>query len=151
MDARTPSRIAAVSVAALSITAGSAGYAVAATAHAGHTTKGAKAEATHLTLKATKNPTAGDHYKATVVGHLRAHHAPVAGENVALFERKGSGKSWTDTGQSATTDSDGAASFGFVQSTVNEQYQLRFAGDSAASPALKASRSGAISIHRAKQ
>jgi hypothetical protein len=106
-----------------------------------------KPAATHLTVKAVKNPTKGDHYKAGVVGHLRSHHDALAGEPVELFTRTGAaGKSWTDTGESQTTDANGAVSFTFAQSATTEQYQLRFAGDGS----YRASKSGTITVHRAK-
>lgn len=147
---RSITRLAVAGAAAVSLVA-TAGPALAGThTHPSHPAKKTHAVATSLTLRATKNPTKGNHYKASVTGTLRAHHKAVAGEPVELFERKGSGKSWSDTGQSQTTDSNGKVTFAFVQGTTNEQYQLRFAGDSAATPPLKKSHSGVISIHRAR-
>jgi len=108
------------------------------------------AVSTTLTIRATKNPVKGDHYKASVTGTLRARHKAVAGEPVELFERKGSGKTWTDAGSSQTTDANGHVVFSFTQSSTNEQYQLRFAGDTTATPPLKKSHSGTISVHRAR-
>lgn len=143
---RSIARYAVAGAAAVSL-AVTAGPALAGT-HPSGTTRPA---ATHLTLKATKETPKGAHsVKATVVGTLRARHAGVAGEPVELYERKGSGKAWTDTGSSQTTDENGKATFTFTQSTVNEQYQLRFAGDPAATPPLKKSHSGVIAIHRAR-
>jgi hypothetical protein len=137
-------RLAVIGVAAVSLAG------VAAPAIAGTRPSKVHAAATTLTVKSTKNPTKGDHYKATVVATLRSHHRAISGEAVELYERKGSGKSWTDTGQNQTTGDDGKVTFNFTQTAVNEQYQLRFAGDPAATPPLKKSHSGSISIHRAR-
>jgi hypothetical protein len=144
------------SIARLTI-AGAGALALAATAapalagtHPTHPAK-TRATTTALTIKATNNPTSADHYKATVVGTLRDQgNGRAANEPVALFERKGSGKAWTDTTQSQTTDANGKVTFTFTQTATNEQYQLRFAGDSTTTPALKKSKSGVISIHSAR-
>lgn len=145
---RSIARLAVVGTAAVSLAAAAApALAGAPTTHSSST----RAVRTTLTIKAPKaTTTKGPKYKATVDGTLRARHKAVAGEAIELFERKGSGKAWTDTTQSQTTDANGKVTFTFTQTSTNEQYQLRFAGDTAATPPLKKSHSGTVSIRKAK-
>jgi hypothetical protein len=102
---------------------------------------------THLTVKSAKvHATPHGNYKATLTGTLRSHHTGVAGEVISVRERHNSSKSWTDTGVTATTDSDGKVVVALVQGTVREQYQLVFAGDST----YKKSHSGTTTVNAAK-
>lgn len=104
----------------------------------------ANLKTTTLTIHAPATTTA--HYKATVGGKLRSHKSPLAGEDVSLQQRSGKGKTWTDTGSSQTTGTDGKVSFTFTQSEKKEQYRLFFAGDST----YKKTHSGTVTIKRAK-
>jgi hypothetical protein len=99
---------------------------------------------THLTLRATQTRvTKNDKFKASVVGTLRAHHAALANETVALDQRQ-QGHTWVDTGQSATTDANGQVTFTFTQSATKQQYRLVFAGDAT----YAHSHSGTITIRK---
>jgi hypothetical protein len=102
---------------------------------------------THLTLRATQERvTKNDKFKASVVAKLRSHKDGVAGESVELYQRAKGATKWVDTGTGGTTDSDGAATFTFVQSESNQHYRVVFAGDST----YKGSHSGSIAIKRSK-
>jgi hypothetical protein len=109
-----------------------------------HGNSGAKLQHTHLTVHAPANTTG--HYKATVNGKLRSHKAGVAGETVSLQQRDNANKSWADSGQTATTDTDGKVSFSLTQTDKTEQYRLVFAGDDT----YKKSHSGTVSVRRVK-
>lgn len=122
--------------------AGLLGTAAAGTHGQGHGHSGL--QKTHLTVHAPANTTG--HYKATVNGALRSHHAGVASESVSLQQRTGKGKSWTDSGLSATTDANGKVSFSLTQSDKKEQYRLSFAGDST----YRKSHSGTVTVTRVK-
>jgi hypothetical protein len=102
---------------------------------------------THLTLHATQEKvTKNDKFKATVVAKLRSHKDGLAGEPVELFQRAKGATKWVDTSTGGTTDSNGAATFAFVQSESKQQYRVVFAGDST----YKGSHSGTITIKRSK-
>lgn len=102
---------------------------------------------THLTLKATQSHvTKNDHFKATVVAKLRAKKAGLAAESVELFQHAKGATKWVDTGTSAVTDTDGAATFTFVQTADKQQYRVVFAGDAT----YHASHSGSITINKLK-
>ena len=112
----------------------------------GHTKPTHRAQ-THLTLRATQERvTKNDKFKATVVAKLRAHKAPLAAENVELFQRSAGATKWVDTGQGSATGADGTATFTFTQSTEKQKYRVVFTGDST----YRASHSGAITIKRVK-
>jgi hypothetical protein len=132
--------IATGAVAALSL-------AVATPAFAGDHPKKPHLAHTHLTLRATHEKiTKNDKFKATVVAKLRAHKQGLANESVELFQRDKGATKWVDTGTGATTDSDGAATFHFVQTESKQQYRVVFAGD----PSNQKSHSGVITIKRSK-
>jgi hypothetical protein len=122
--------------------------AVATPAFAGdHPTKKPHLTHTHLTLHATQEKvTKNDKFKATVVAKLRAHKQGLAGESVELFQRDKGATKWVDTGTGATTDSDGAATFKFVQTESKQKYRVVFAGDAS----NQKSHSGVITIKRSK-
>jgi|SRR5581483_2117539 len=113
---------------------------------AAHPTKKPHLAHTHLTLHATQEKvTKNDKFKATVVARLRSHKQGLAAESVELFSRD-KGAKWVDTGTGATTDSNGAATFHFVQTASKQKYRVVFAGDSS----YQKSHSGAITIKRSK-
>jgi hypothetical protein len=102
---------------------------------------------THLTSKATKEKASqNDSFKATVVVRLRAKNTGLSSEPLELFKRAKGATKWADTGVGTTTDSAGAATFGFVQSDTKGQYRVAFAGDAT----YAASHSGMITIHKLK-
>ncbi len=112
---------------------------------------GQTAQRTHLTIKSAHvRVTKTDKFKATITGTLRSHHAGVANEVVGVNERKAGTTKWTATGQTGTTDSNGKVVITLTQSTVREQYQLVFAGDTTSTPNYKASHSGTITVNAAK-
>ena len=133
--------VAAGTAAALTLAVGPAAFA------ADHPTKKPHLAHTHLTLHATQEKvTKNDKFKATVVAKLRSHKQGLADESVELFQRDKGVHKWTDTGSGATTDSNGAATFQFVQTESKQQYRVVFAGDSS----YQKSHSGAITIKRSK-
>jgi hypothetical protein len=114
---------------------------------ANHPAKKPHVAHTHLTLRSTQERvTKNDKFKATVVAKLRSHKQGLAGESVELFQRDKGATKWVDTGSGATTDTDGKATFSFVQSETKQQYRVVFAGDSS----YQKSHSGNITIKRSK-
>jgi hypothetical protein len=138
----------ATTIAAAAITLMATAAPALANGHGGGGGKAPKLIHTHLTLKAAQQKAAkSDKFKDAAVAKLRAKHAGLSGETVDLVQRvKGGSTKWVDTGQTATTTSDGTAAFTFTQTATKQQFRVVFAGDSTYAP----SHSGTITVKRAK-
>ena len=105
----------------------------------------AKADATFLHLNA-KVVAHAKHHTDTISGVLKADRKGVSGETVTLFTWSRKHKSFTSTGLTATTGSDGTFSFTIAAPTRTSSYEAKFAGDKTTTPQLRRSHSNTITI-----
>jgi hypothetical protein len=87
------------------------------------------------------------HHFDEVIGVLRSHRKPVAGETITLDSRTGKKPRWAVAG-TGTTGADGSVTF-TVTPTTRTQYKLVFATDKAHS--LRGSHSNVITLKAVKK